>query len=121
FEPATPVEEPKVTIIADHREFNGAVVRELAKMACIVKPETLEVADYVLSDRVAVERKEATDFATSLIDGRLFPQAKALRDSYSAPLVVIEGEGMLTARRVGEDAIWSALASLAADFRLTIL
>ena len=112
--------EPKVTVVADHREFNSAVVRELAKAGLVVKPETLEVGDYVLSDRVAVERKEAEDFATSLIDGRLFPQAKALRDSYSTGIVVVEGEGLFTARRISDEAIWSALASLATDFHLSV-
>ena len=113
-------EGPKVTIVADHREFNSAVVRELSKAGLVVKPETLEVGDYVLSDRIAVERKEASDFASSLIDGRLFPQAKALRDSYSTGIVVVEGEGLFTARRISDEAIWSALASLATDFHLSV-
>lgn len=114
-------EAARIVIYADHREFNGAVVRELSKLGAIVKPETLETGDYVLSDRVAVERKEANDFATSLMDGRLFAQARALRDSYSAPIMLIEGEGLLTARRIHEDAIWSAIASLSTDFRLGIV
>ncbi|HWH08658.1 MAG TPA: DEAD/DEAH box helicase, partial [Candidatus Thermoplasmatota archaeon] len=113
-------EGPKVTVVADHREFNSAVVRELAKAGLVVRPETLEVGDYVLSDRIAVERKEASDFATSLIDGRLFPQAKALRDAYSTGILVVEGEGLFTARRIGDEAIWSALASLATDFHLSV-
>ena len=115
-----PEEEAKVTILTDHREFNSGVVRELAKAGCVVKPETLAAGDYVLSDRVAVERKEAADFATSLIDGRLFQQARALRDAYSSPLMVVEGEGLFTARRINEEAIWSALASLATDFHVTV-
>lgn len=122
--PQTPEGEtptpPQVTILADHREFNSAVVRELAKAGCIVKPETLEVGDYILSDRVAVERKEAKDFTSSLIDGRLFPQAKTLRDSYTSPLMVVEGDGLMTARRIPEETIWGVLASLSTDFRLSI-
>jgi Fanconi anemia group M protein len=116
----TPEEEAKVVIVTDHREFSSAVVRELAKLGCVVKPETLVAGDYVLSDRVAVERKEAGDFASSLIDGRLFPQARALRDAYSSPLMVVEGEGIFTARRIGDEAIWSALASLSTDFHLGV-
>ncbi|MFA5863031.1 MAG: helicase-related protein, partial [Candidatus Thermoplasmatota archaeon] len=86
-------ETPRITIITDHREFNSSVVRELSKANVIVKPETLVVGDYVLSDRVAVERKAAEDFASSLIDGRLFQQVRALRDAYSAAIVIIEGDG----------------------------
>ena len=117
---APPAEAARVTVIADHREFNSAVVRELSRLGAVVKPEALEVGDYILSDRVGIERKEASDFATSLMDGRLFPQARALRDSYSAPLLVVEGEGLMTARRIAEENIWSALASLSTDFRLSV-
>ena len=120
FETQTlPEEEPKVLIVADHREFSGAVVRELSKLGVVVRPETLAAGDYVLSDRVAVERKEAEDFARSLADGRLFPQAKALRDAYSAPLMVIEG-GSVLAPGFGADAVYGALAALVTGFHLSV-
>jgi Fanconi anemia group M protein len=118
---ATESTEPaKISIVADHREFAGGVVRELSKLGVIVKPETLVAGDYVLSDRVAVERKEAQDFARSLADGRLFAQARALRDSYSAPILLIEGEGIL-APGFTADAIYGAIAALTTGFHLTIL
>lgn len=120
FRPQThPEEKAQVVIIADHREFSSAVVRELSKLGVIVKPETLAIGDYILSDRVAVERKEAVDFARSLADGRLFPQAKGLRDAYSAPLLVIEGEGLL-APGFGADAVYGALAAITSDLRLSV-
>lgn len=112
---------PRPVVIADHREFGGAVVRELAKADVVVRPETLATGDYVLSDRVAIERKEAADFASSLIDGRLFAQVKALRDAYSAPLLVVEGEGLTTARRISDEAIYGALASIATDYHVGVL
>lgn len=114
-------ETPRITIITDHREFNSAVVRELSKANVIVRPETLAVGDYVLSDRVAVERKAAEDFASSLIDGRLFQQVRALRDAYSAAIVIVEGDGLLTARKISEDAIYGAIASIVTDYRVTVL
>ncbi|HUR69216.1 MAG TPA: DEAD/DEAH box helicase [Candidatus Thermoplasmatota archaeon] len=114
-----PDEVEKIVIIADQREFNSAVVRELSKLGVIVRPETLAIGDYVLSDRVAVERKEAEDFARSLADGRLFPQARALRDAYSAPLVVIEGEGLL-APGFGATQVYGALAALSTDLRVSV-
>ncbi len=113
-------EAPKVVVVADHREFAGAVVRELSKAGIVVKPETLPAGDYVLSERVAVERKEAHDFARSLADGRLFSQARVLRDSYSTPIVVIEGDGILAPGFTAE-AVYGALAALATGFRLSVL
>jgi Fanconi anemia group M protein len=118
---APPPSEPRVAVVADHREFSSAVVRELSRLGVVVKPETLETADYVLSERVAVERKAADDFASSLIDGRLFTQVKALRDAYTAPLLVVEGEGLLTGRKIAEDAIYGAIASITTDFHVSVL
>lgn len=112
-------DEPKVVVITDHREFNSAVVRELSKLGVIVKPETLQAGDYVLSDRVAIERKEAQDFARSLADGRLFQQARALRDAYSAPVVLIEGEGLL-APGFTVEAVYGALGALVTGFHLSV-
>lgn len=119
FETQKLPDESRVVIVADHREFSGAVVRELSKLDVVVRPETLEAGDYVLSDRVAVERKEADDFAKSLADGRLFPQAKALRDAYSAPIVVIEG-GSVLAPGFGADAVYGALAALVTGFHVSV-
>lgn len=111
--------EAKVVVVTDHREFSSAVVRELSKLGVIVKPETLQAGDYVLSDRVAVERKEAQDFARSLADGRLFPQARALRDAYSAPLLVIEGEGLLAPGFTAE-AVYGALAAVVTGLHVSV-
>ena len=51
--------ENKIIIFVDNREFNSKVVKELARLDCIVKPKQLEVGDYILSDRVCIERKSS--------------------------------------------------------------
>ncbi|HWG90679.1 MAG TPA: DEAD/DEAH box helicase [Candidatus Thermoplasmatota archaeon] len=122
-EPAREEEEDRrgaLTILADHREFASPVVRELARKGIIVKPHQLPVGDYVVSDRLIVERKAATDYTASLMDGRLFPQVKALREACSAPLMLIEGDGLF-ATRMSPEAIWGSIASLLTDFRVPIL
>lgn len=110
-----------IEIVVDHREFNSPVVRELSARGVAIKPGQLAAADFVLSDRLAVERKTAEDLAASLIDGRLFPQLKALRASYPSPVLVIEGHDFFTARRLSPDAIHGALASIVADFRIPVI
>ncbi len=77
--------------------------------------------DFVLSDRVAVERKTVDDFANSIVDGRLFSQAKTLKESYEKPMVVIEGENWQPARNVSPEAIMGALASLLVDYSLPVV
>ena len=46
-----------------------------------VRLERLAVGDYLVGAGVLVERKTYGDFAMSLVDGRLFPQAAALARS----------------------------------------
>jgi ERCC4-related helicase/ERCC4-type nuclease len=114
-------EERKTAIIADTREFNSEVVKELARKDVIVESQQLDIADYILSDRLAVERKEVDDFLQSLIDGRLFSQLKMLKSAYINPVLVLEGEGLLSKRGISEHAIIGALASIVSDFNISVI
>ena len=113
-------EEP-LTIIVDHREFNSGVVRELSRNGVKVVPMQLPVADFILSERVGVERKEVRDFVGSMLDGRLFSQLRDLRGAYMRPVLVVEGEGLLGISGVRDESIWGALASIVAGFGIPII
>ncbi len=100
----------KPTVYADNRE-TASGLPEMLKKECIVIIKTLDIADYVLSEDVAVERKTAEDFVNSLVDGRLFDQIDRLKQAYSKPLLVIEGNpGYLG--RLHENAIRGALSHI---------
>jgi len=117
-------EKPKniVEIIVDHRERASGVVEELSKYPDVqILVKELPVADYILSDRVAVERKSVQDFVNSIIDGRLFEQAAALAQAFSRPIIVVEGKDIYTARRVHPNAIRGAMATLAVDYGIPIV
>ncbi|HVL49243.1 MAG TPA: DEAD/DEAH box helicase [Candidatus Thermoplasmatota archaeon] len=118
---AAVAEEGRAVVIADHREFASEVAKELSRADVVVRPETLETADYVLSDRVGVERKTAEDYVGSLVDGRLFEQVRALRSAYPTPILVIEGDNILAVRKVSPAAIHASLASILTDYRVTVL
>jgi len=113
--------EDKISIVVDFREFNSNTVKELSRMDVAVVPEQLENGDYVLSDRVGVERKEVNDFLQSMIDGRLFQQLKNLKNSYVRPMLVLEGEGLFTTRKISQGAIFGALACIVADYGIPII
>ena len=49
--------EDKVVIFVDQRERTSGIIRELIKKDLIIKAKQLQVADFLLSDRLAVERK----------------------------------------------------------------
>jgi len=51
----------------------------------------LPIGDYFIDSGVVIERKTYVDFVTSLVDGRLFPQAAAIARSPHRPVVLFEG------------------------------
>lgn len=113
--------EGSLEIVIDTRELASTVARELLELGIISKPIKLDVGDYILSDRVGVERKSAADFLGSLMDHRLMEQMRALKKNYPRPLLIIEGEDLFTARAIHPNAIRGALASIAVDYGMPIL
>jgi Fanconi anemia group M protein len=51
----------------------------------------LDIADIVITQDVAIERKEGSDFISSIMDGRLFEQLLRLKDTYPYPILILEG------------------------------
>ncbi len=118
-------DEDEVEVVADQRELDSAIARDLSKRDGLrVRLATLAVGDYVLSDRVVVERKTVADFLSTLTGGdrSLFEQARDMASHYARPVVLVEGEGDLYAERnVHPNAVRGALASLAVDFGASVL
>ncbi|MFB6093213.1 MAG: DEAD/DEAH box helicase [Haloquadratum sp.] len=111
-------------IVVDQRELEASIAKDLSKREGIrTRLETLAVGDYVLSDRVAVERKSVGDFLDTLLDGErsLFEQVGDLARAYARPVLVVEGDGLYEERNVHPGAIRGALASLAVDFDVSVL
>ncbi|HDI12629.1 MAG: hypothetical protein DRN83_03200 [Hadesarchaea archaeon] len=111
----------KLKIIADHRERPSGVVNELVKLGVDVESKQLSVGDFILSDRVAVERKAVDDFLQSIVDKRLMTQAELLRETFEYPVLILEGNDMYSRRAIHPNAIRGALATLAVDFRIPVL
>ena len=106
----------------DFAEQNAALL-DLAR-ACVdfdVQLDRLPVGDYSIDDRVIVERKTYADFATSLIDGRLFPQAAALARCPHRPVILLEGPTPPCLPNVHPHALKGAVISLAVMWRLPVL
>jgi len=116
-----PKKQENITVIVDQREYRSNVVRNLAVKGVTIEPQQLDVGDYVLSSRIGVERKNTQDFISSLIDGKLFKQIQRLRDAYSRPILIIEGENLFTHRNVNHNAIYGSLASISVDYGIPIM
>jgi DNA excision repair protein ERCC-4 len=83
--------------------------------------ERLAVGDYLIDGGIVVERKTHVDFATSLVDGRLFPQAAALAGSPHRPVVLVEGPKPPQMPDVHPHALKGAIVSLAVMWRLPVI
>ena len=112
-----------IRVYVDEREKRSGVPKILReKYGIVVVWQQLPVADYLVSERVAIERKSVRDLINSLKDGRLFNQAKRLRDAYEKPFFLIEGDwGILKYSERAAQGIPSALASLEYDFNIGVL
>ncbi|MDI9610492.1 MAG: DEAD/DEAH box helicase [Archaeoglobales archaeon] len=115
----TDFERTGLRILVDSREMRSEVVKILRELGTNLEVKNLEVADYVLSDRVAIERKTVDDFVDSLISDRLFPQILKLK-SYPRPVIVLEGENMFR-RAVHPNAIRGAIAAIVTDFGIPMI
>ncbi len=113
-------EEQTIRIYVDPRERGMAKLLEAGGMEVTLK--NLEVGDYVVSDRVAIERKTASDFVASIIDPErnLFRQIADLSRSYERPVLILEGRDFYT-RQVSANSIRGALASVAVDYGVPII
>ncbi len=112
----------QITLVVDNREFRSPVVRHLSDMGVKLEAKQLEIGDYVVSSRVALERKEVKDFLSSLKDGRLFTQLIQLRSAYPAPILIIEGkENIFTCQGFRAESIMGSFASLLVDVGVPII
>ncbi|MEM5836659.1 MAG: ERCC4 domain-containing protein [Candidatus Aenigmatarchaeota archaeon] len=109
--------KPKsVLILCDYREEE--IIEILKKMDADVKEMDLGCGDFICSRRIAIERKNYDDFVSSIIDGRLFEQAKNLKENFEKPVILIEG---FSNREINENALKAAVASLVVDYGISLV
>ncbi len=107
----------KLQIFIDDRELKSAVAKDLFRKGVILTPHRLPIGDFVVSDAVAVERKNDADFEASIIDGRLFTQAGELKSQFKSPLLALVGSRF---ERIQASALRGVFISLAVDYKLPV-
>ena len=107
-----------IEVVADDRE--NSIAKELSRSDIRVEKKRLDVADFVVSDRTGVERKEAADFVDSIIDNRLFDQLQEIQQ-FDNPVIIIEGKKLYHHRDISPEAIRGALSSIALDYGTPII
>lgn len=78
-------------VILDNRERKLMEIFDKKKDILIYETKQLDIADIIVSKDVAIERKEGTDFITSIMDNRLFEQLLRLQETYPSPVLILEG------------------------------
>ena len=111
-----------VEILVDHREAASGVLEYLTKAPDLrVCVRRLHTGDYIVDGAAVFERKSASDFAKSLIDGRLFAQAQRLTKRFERAAFILEGSASgweeLGVRR---EALQGALVTLSLIFGLPV-
>lgn len=96
-------------IIMDERE-RGEIRSEFETIPCQLRIETLDIADYIISKEIAIERKRGDDLVASICDNRFFSQLEKLKKYYRKPLIILENpKRMFDRKGVYESSIYGAI------------
>ncbi|MBE3598508.1 MAG: hypothetical protein IMX02_06815 [Limnochordaceae bacterium] len=99
-------------VIADIHERRRVLVDALEARGVSVEFRPLPVGDFVLSARMAVERKRSDDLIASVMHKRLHKQLAALREQFERPILVVEGYYLYANRHLPPDFVRLQLAML---------
>ena len=112
----------KITVFVDHRE-NQMVPAYIKELGAEVVLKQLLVADFICSDRVAVEKKTSSDFLQSIINQRIFKQMSEISDSFERPLLILEGnpEMLFVERQIHPNTVRGVISSIAIDYKVPII
>ncbi|UCH32779.1 MAG: hypothetical protein JSV05_05250 [Candidatus Bathyarchaeota archaeon] len=113
--------EEKPKVVVDNREPK-AILDEFKRLNIEIVEKSLSIGDYIISERIAIERKTGQDFASSIIDGRLFEQLERLTNAYKAPILLIENlESGFQREGIRPASIYGAMAFVARNLQLPIV
>jgi ERCC4-type nuclease len=107
--------EKKVDLKIDFREQRSGIVEELGKLTYQLTIEicTLQTGDYLIGDKIIVERKTLSDFLTSIKNCRIFQQAYRMAQSGKNGLIILEGDkSMVESSSMSRKAVQGALIHL---------
>jgi Fanconi anemia group M protein len=116
-------EELHICVDSNEASSRRDLLNYLRLSGVTIDIKKLTVCDYVVSDRVGVERKDAGDFLGSIMDGRLFSQAKAMAEAYEKPIIILEGTMSRALKRsaMKPASVYGALSSVALDYGISVL
>lgn len=111
------MQKPK--IIVDNRERNLDIITGLQSHGTDLAFAQIPVGDYIISDRICIERKTVSDFENSIINSRLFDQAARLHAAFPKPILLIEGDE--TGSRLSKNVTLGTITRLYVDYNIQLI
>ena len=108
-------------IIVDYREEPSGIADLLMRRGIDVSVEKIACGDYIINNRITIERKTASDFVVSIFDGRLFKQASRLKTNTKIPLFLIEGNPFRTDINIDRCAVRGAILTVQTIYYLPVV
>ncbi len=110
-------------VLMDDRERGCAAAEALSCCADVSAEFTrLKVGDYLVDDRLIVERKTLFDFVASIEDGRLFRQAERMVSSGRMSVLILEGRSEdLAGSHFRREAMQGALITVSLVYGIPVL
>lgn len=109
----------ELRVIVDNRERNLELMEGLSERGFKMSFSQLPVGDYIISDRLCVERKTMSDFQGSIINSRLFDQMRRLSESFAKPVLIIEGDESEFA--LNPNVLLGTIISLYIDYNVQVI
>ncbi len=106
-------------IIIDNRERNLEIIEGLSGFGVDLSFAQLPVGDYIVSERMCIERKTVGDFESSIIDNRLFEQLGRLKSSFEKPILILEGN--ISDHRLANNVIVGTMIKLYTDYNVQVI
>ena len=103
---------------------DGQLARYLAEHGMEILPvseDEGEVDRYVVSQRLAVERRTATNFLGGIMDKTLFTSAIFLREHWELPVLIVEGELSNYYAGFSPQAVRGALTAMLIEYGISVL
>jgi DNA excision repair protein ERCC-4 len=109
-------------IVVDQREEKSGIPDLLKSTGLNVEVKTLLIGDYIVAPETVVERKSIHDLLSSLFDGRLFDQCNRLKEHFSNPILLMEGNIDVIDEITDNPLIfYGAVSSVALDFKIPVI
>lgn len=108
-----------IKIIVDNRERNIEILEGLSQRGVEMSFAQLPVGDYIISDRMCVERKTVRDFEGSIMNFRLFDQMDRLNSGFKKPILLIEGDDSEFVMQ--QHVILGAIVSIYTDYNVQVI